>query len=104
MDNIQNSFLHCLRYGVYKNYGALLENLGAFEDAVDYYLLATQIDSSDPSLWIKLGSISRKIKDISTACFAFENGLQASQSTLAMVKCLKSLSEVRIHIDMRTFN
>ncbi|KAG0042324.1 Histone transcription regulator 3 [Gryganskiella cystojenkinii] len=72
--------LRLLQYLVYTNYASILEQSPdqAQESVLQYYLKAVSFDSSDNSLWIKIGRLAAKEKKHKLARYALECGLQQS--------------------------
>ncbi|KAF9086112.1 Histone transcription regulator 3 [Mortierella sp. AD031] len=67
-----------LQYLVYTNYATILEDALDNVSALQYYLKAIAFDSSDNSLWIKIGMLASKEKKYKLARYSLECGLQRS--------------------------
>ncbi|CAH1273708.1 CABIN1 [Branchiostoma lanceolatum] len=64
-----------LKYSAHKNMAAMLAQDGKLEAAMESYLEAVNLDSSDVTVWYKMGTVALKIHNYSLAKYCFECGL-----------------------------
>uniref|UniRef100_A0A8C5LJ11 Calcineurin-binding protein cabin-1 n=1 Tax=Leptobrachium leishanense TaxID=445787 RepID=A0A8C5LJ11_9ANUR len=67
-----------LKYSTYKNLAQLASQRDDLETAMEYYLEAVMLDSTDVNLWYKIGRLALRIVRIPLARHAFEEGLQCN--------------------------
>ncbi|XP_064424124.1 calcineurin-binding protein cabin-1 isoform X2 [Latimeria chalumnae] len=67
-----------LKYSTHKNLASLACQRQDLETAVKFYLEAVMLDSTDVSLWYKIGRVALKLVRISLARHAFEEGLRCN--------------------------
>lgn len=80
-----------LKYVALKNLGAIYVRRGENREAVAAYLDATEIDSTDVTLWHKIGRLALTLYLYPLARIAFEEGLRCSSQHWP---CLSSLMTV----------
>ncbi|XP_048242654.1 calcineurin-binding protein cabin-1-like [Haliotis rufescens] len=76
-DNVVHPGLQLL-YSIHKNLAAIAADRGDLQTAMKSYLEAVKIDSSEVTVWYKIGTIGLKIHDYSLSRLAFEQGLQCN--------------------------
>ncbi|XP_019641874.1 PREDICTED: calcineurin-binding protein cabin-1-like isoform X1 [Branchiostoma belcheri] len=64
-----------LKYSAHKNMAAMLAQDGKLEAAMESYLEAVNLDSSDVTVWYKMGTVALQIHNYSLAKYCFECGL-----------------------------
>ncbi|XP_078611980.1 calcineurin-binding protein cabin-1-like isoform X3 [Branchiostoma floridae x Branchiostoma japonicum] len=64
-----------LKYSAHKNMAAMLAQDGSLEAAMESYLEAVNLDSSDVTVWYKMGMVALQIHNYSLAKYCFECGL-----------------------------
>ncbi|XP_068952704.1 calcineurin-binding protein cabin-1 [Petaurus breviceps papuanus] len=67
-----------LKYSTYKNLAQLAAQRGDLETAMELYLEAVMLDSTDVNLWYKIGCVALKLVCIPLARHAFEEGLRCN--------------------------
>ncbi|XP_020833225.1 calcineurin-binding protein cabin-1 isoform X2 [Phascolarctos cinereus] len=67
-----------LKYSTYKNLAQLAAQRGDLETAMELYLEAVMLDSTDVNLWYKIGRVALKLVCIPLARHAFEEGLRCN--------------------------
>ncbi|XP_014662730.1 PREDICTED: calcineurin-binding protein cabin-1-like [Priapulus caudatus] len=77
-----------LKYSVCKNLGSIASQQDMYESALEYYLQAVSLDSSDVILWFDTGQVALKLHDYTVARVTFEEGLQRNSS---FWPCLENL-------------
>lgn len=86
-----------LQYSCLKNLGNLTSRQGDYEQAAKYYLEAVQLDSSEVTLWQRLGATAIKLKDFELALVAFQEGLNINPKHWP---CLDQLLSVLFILEM----
>ncbi|KAL1456745.1 hypothetical protein WDU94_001449 [Cyamophila willieti] len=69
---IQPSLLH-LKYGCFINLGSINAEANNLEEALEYYVKAIELDSTDINIWYKIGKIALDIHNLDLAVQAFNN-------------------------------
>ncbi|XP_063000055.1 calcineurin-binding protein cabin-1 isoform X2 [Elgaria multicarinata webbii] len=64
-----------LKYSTYKNLAQLAAQRDDFETAMEFYLEAVMLDSTDVNLWYKIGHVALRLTRLPLARHAFEEGL-----------------------------
>ncbi|CAN8327080.1 unnamed protein product, partial [Cochlearia groenlandica] len=92
-----DNHLHHLRFLALKNLATVFLELGSshYENALNCYLQATDIDAKDSVLWNHLGTLSCSMGLLSISRWAFEQGLLCSPNNW---NCMEKLLEVLIAI------
>ncbi|XP_064296324.1 calcineurin-binding protein cabin-1 [Phalacrocorax carbo] len=67
-----------LKYSTYKNLAQLAAQRDDLETAMEFYLEAVMLDSTDVSLWYKIGRVAIKLIRLPLARHAFEEGLRCN--------------------------
>ncbi|KAE8634593.1 hypothetical protein XENTR_v10002360 [Xenopus tropicalis] len=67
-----------LKYSTYKNLAQLASQRDDLETAMEFYIEAVMLDSTDVNLWYKIGCLSLRLVRIPLARHAFEEGLQCN--------------------------
>uniref|UniRef100_A0A6I8NZF1 Calcineurin-binding protein cabin-1 n=1 Tax=Ornithorhynchus anatinus TaxID=9258 RepID=A0A6I8NZF1_ORNAN len=67
-----------LKYSTYKNLGQLAAQRDDLETAMEFYLEAVMLDSTDVNLWYKIGHVALRLIRIPLARHAFEEGLRCN--------------------------
>ncbi|XP_043924776.1 calcineurin-binding protein cabin-1 isoform X3 [Protopterus annectens] len=67
-----------LKYSTYKNLAGLAAQRDNFETAMEFYLEAVMLDSTDVNLWFKIGCVALKLIRLPLARHAFEEGLRCN--------------------------
>ncbi|KAM8960713.1 calcineurin-binding protein cabin-1 [Pelodytes ibericus] len=67
-----------LKYSTYKNLAQLASQRDDSETAMEFYLEAVMLDSTDVNLWYKIGRLALRLVRIPLARHAFEEGLQCN--------------------------
>lgn len=79
-----------------KNLGIIQEKSGCYEVALNAYVNACEIDSSDLYLWIRIGSCSLECNKYRLCKFAFEKGLSIAPSNLI---CQQGLLDINFILE-----
>ncbi|XP_010432657.1 PREDICTED: uncharacterized protein LOC104716887 [Camelina sativa] len=92
-----DNHLHHLRFLALKNLATVFLELGSshYENALNCYLQAIDIDAKDSVLWNHLGTLSCSMGLLSISRWAFEQGLLCSPNNW---NCMEKLLEVLIAI------
>ncbi|XP_044577498.1 calcineurin-binding protein cabin-1-like [Cotesia glomerata] len=64
-----------LKYCCFKNIGAIYNQMENYEEAINNYWEAANLDASDVMLWCRMGTIAMKTSNLEFACSAFKQGL-----------------------------
>ncbi|XP_007955587.1 calcineurin-binding protein cabin-1, partial [Orycteropus afer afer] len=67
-----------LKYSTYKNLAQLAAQREDLDTAMDFYLQAVMLDSTDVNLWYKIGHVALRLVRIPLARHAFEEGLRCN--------------------------
>ncbi|XP_074055765.1 calcineurin-binding protein cabin-1 isoform X2 [Macrotis lagotis] len=67
-----------LKYSTYKNLAQLAAQRDDLETAMEFYLEAVMLDSTDVNLWYKIGRVALRLVYIPLARHAFEEGLRCN--------------------------
>ncbi|KAL5007713.1 hypothetical protein ScPMuIL_016519 [Solemya velum] len=67
-----------LLYSTHKNMAAIAANQQEYNRAMEFYLEAIKIDTSEVTVWYKIGTIALKIHNFSLARLGFEQGLHCN--------------------------
>lgn len=67
-----------LKYSTYKNLAQLAVQRDDLETAMEFYLEAVMLDSTDVNLWYKIGRVAIKLIRLPLARHAFEEGLRCN--------------------------
>lgn len=67
-----------LKYSCFKNIGAIQAACENYEDAVQNYWEAANLDNSDVTLWHRIGTLAMKISNLELACSSFKQGLKCN--------------------------
>ena len=67
-----------LKYACFKNIASIQAELENYEDAIDNYWEAANLDDSDVILWYRIGTLAMKISNLELACSAFKQGLKCN--------------------------
>ncbi|XP_057600763.1 calcineurin-binding protein cabin-1 isoform X3 [Hippopotamus amphibius kiboko] len=67
-----------LKYSTYKNLAQLAAQRGDLETAMELYLEAVMLDSTDVNLWYKIGHVALRLTRVPLARHAFEEGLRCN--------------------------
>nr|XP_051693044.1 calcineurin-binding protein cabin-1 isoform X1 [Oryctolagus cuniculus]XP_051693045.1 calcineurin-binding protein cabin-1 isoform X1 [Oryctolagus cuniculus]XP_051693046.1 calcineurin-binding protein cabin-1 isoform X1 [Oryctolagus cuniculus] len=67
-----------LKYSTYKNLAQLAAQREDLETAMEFYLEAVMLDSTDVSLWYKIGHVALRLIRLPLARHAFEEGLRCN--------------------------
>ncbi|KAG7480660.1 hypothetical protein MATL_G00058640 [Megalops atlanticus] len=67
-----------LKYSTYKNLASLAVLRDDLETAMEFYLEAVLLDSTDVSMWYKIGQVAMRLVRIPLARHAFEEGLRCN--------------------------
>lgn len=67
-----------IKYACLKNIGALCASKGDFDEALEAYLEAVEVDPLDVTVWHNIGKISMTLKNFQLARHAFLQGLACS--------------------------
>ncbi|OCU01837.1 hypothetical protein XELAEV_18007614mg [Xenopus laevis] len=67
-----------LKYSTYKNLAQLASQRDDLETAMEFYIEAVMLDSTDVNLWYKIGCLALRLVRIPLARHAFEEGLQCN--------------------------
>eukprot|EP00057_Strongylocentrotus_purpuratus_P020780 XP_011675254.1 PREDICTED: calcineurin-binding protein cabin-1 [Strongylocentrotus purpuratus] len=68
-----------LKYSSYKNLGNLAMGKDDTDTAMENYLEAVSLDSTDVTLWYRIGTVAVKLSQLALARVAFEQGLRCSK-------------------------
>ncbi|KAF5296187.1 hypothetical protein FQA39_LY12641 [Lamprigera yunnana] len=69
-----------LKYSCYVNLGNISKQNSDNESALAFYLQASELDSSDVTLWHKIGNLALQLNRFRQAAYAFSEGLQCNES------------------------
>ncbi|XP_017270142.1 calcineurin-binding protein cabin-1 isoform X3 [Kryptolebias marmoratus] len=67
-----------LKYSTFKNLASMSASRDDLETAVEFYLEAVMLDSTDVNLWYKIGQVAVRLVRILLARHAFEEGLHCN--------------------------
>ncbi|XP_057687849.1 calcineurin-binding protein cabin-1 isoform X2 [Corythoichthys intestinalis] len=67
-----------LKYSTFKNLASMAASRDDLETAMDFYLEAVLLDSTDVNMWYKIGQVAIRLLRIPLARHAFEEGLQCN--------------------------
>uniref|UniRef100_A0A8C9DKL5 Calcineurin-binding protein cabin-1 n=1 Tax=Prolemur simus TaxID=1328070 RepID=A0A8C9DKL5_PROSS len=67
-----------LKYSTYKNLAQLAAQREDLETAMEFYLQAVMLDSTDVNLWYKIGHVALRLVRVPLARHAFEEGLRCN--------------------------
>lgn len=67
-----------LKYSCFKNIGAIEASLENYEEAIDNYWEAANLDDTDVTLWYRIGCLAMTISNLELACSAFKQGLKCN--------------------------
>ncbi|XP_017876030.1 calcineurin-binding protein cabin-1-like [Ceratina calcarata] len=67
-----------LKYSCFKNIGAIQATFRNYDEAIENYWEAANLDDTDVSLWYRIGSLAMKICNLELACSAFKQGLKCN--------------------------
>ncbi|CAH6789824.1 Cabin1 [Phodopus roborovskii] len=67
-----------LKYSTYKNLAQLAAQRDDLETAMEFYLEAVMLDSTDVNLWYKIGHVALRLIRLPLARHAFEEGLRCN--------------------------
>ncbi|XP_047617863.1 calcineurin-binding protein cabin-1 isoform X4 [Phacochoerus africanus] len=67
-----------LKYSTYKNLAQLAAQREDLETAMEFYLEAVMLDSTDVNLWYKIGHVALRLTRVPLARHAFEEGLRCN--------------------------
>ncbi|KAJ3037993.1 hypothetical protein HK097_003319, partial [Rhizophlyctis rosea] len=95
---VHGSPLHKLHYLLHKNWGSLEEAEGRFDEALDHYREAIDIDNTDPTLWSKIGKLEMQACHLTEAREAFQEGLRRADTGVSRFACLSGLCEISYDI------
>ncbi|KAJ3196407.1 Calcineurin-binding protein cabin-1 [Irineochytrium annulatum] len=76
--NIHDSPMHALHYVVNKNYAEVLGATGNCVEAITFYQKAVAIDPSDSNVWMAIGHLGARLRDLSLSCTAYKMALSYS--------------------------
>lgn len=94
-----DSTIAMLKYSALKNLAELCDEEGNCSKAVSLSLEAAKIDSSDVSLWYRIGLRAKRTGDKVLARYAFEQGLSRRPNHPL---CLRQLNAVLVDLDDRS--
>ncbi|XP_022907944.2 calcineurin-binding protein cabin-1-like isoform X2 [Onthophagus taurus] len=69
-----------IKYSCYVNLGAIAIKQKKLSEALKNYLGASELDSTDVTLWFKIGKLAMKLDKFKLASHAFSKGLECSES------------------------
>lgn len=67
-----------LKYSCFKNIAAIQTALENYEDAIDNYWEAANLDETDVTLWYRMGTLAMKTSNLELACSSFKQGLKCN--------------------------
>uniref|UniRef100_A0A3Q2YA74 Calcineurin-binding protein cabin-1 n=1 Tax=Hippocampus comes TaxID=109280 RepID=A0A3Q2YA74_HIPCM len=67
-----------LKYSTFKNLASMAASRDDLETAMEFYLEAVLLDSTDVNMWYKIGQVAVRLLRIPLARHAFEEGLQCN--------------------------
>ncbi|XP_076450993.1 uncharacterized protein LOC143286923 isoform X2 [Babylonia areolata] len=92
-----------LLYLVHKNLATSAVARGNLHDAMKSYLEAVKIDSSEVTVWYKMGTVAKQIHNYPLAKLAFEQGLQCNErhwpSLDAVITVLYALNDYAVCLE-----
>ncbi|GJQ83227.1 hypothetical protein Trydic_g8826 [Trypoxylus dichotomus] len=68
-----------IKYSCYINLGSIALKKQKLEVALDHYLIASELDKTDVTLWYKIGTIALQLDRFKQASFAFGKGLECNE-------------------------
>lgn len=69
-----------LKYSCYKNIGAIQATLEKYDEAIENYWEAANLDDTDVTLWYRIGTLAMKISNLELACSSFKQGLKCNSN------------------------
>lgn len=69
-----------LKYSCFKNIGAIQAACENYENAIENYWEAANLDDSDVTLWHRIGTLAIKISNLELACSSFKQGLKCNSN------------------------
>lgn len=63
-----------LKYSCYKNIGAIYARLNKFDDAIENYWEAANLDGTDVMVWYRIGKLALDSSKVDLAAIAFKQG------------------------------
>ncbi|CAK9826767.1 Calcineurin-binding protein cabin-1, partial [Anthophora retusa] len=67
-----------LKYSCFKNIGAIQATLGKYDEAIENYWEAANLDNTDVTLWYRIGTLAMKSSNLELACSSFKQGLKCN--------------------------
>ncbi|KOX69063.1 Calcineurin-binding protein cabin-1 [Melipona quadrifasciata] len=67
-----------LKYSCFKNIGAIQATLGNYDEAIENYWEAANLDDTDVTLWYRIGTLAMKTSNLELACSSFKQGLKCN--------------------------
>lgn len=67
-----------LKYSCFKNIAAIQATSGNYEEAIENYWEAGNLDETDVTLWCRIGSLAMKTSNLELACSSFKQGLKCN--------------------------
>ncbi|XP_008547464.1 calcineurin-binding protein cabin-1 [Microplitis demolitor] len=67
-----------LKYCCFKNIGAIYGQMENYEEAINNYWEAANLDATDVMLWCRMGTLAMKTSNLEFACSAFKQGLNCN--------------------------
>ncbi|XP_076237549.1 calcineurin-binding protein cabin-1 isoform X2 [Calliopsis andreniformis] len=69
-----------LKYSCFKNIGAIQATLKNYEEAIENYWEAANLDDTDVTLWYRIGTLAIKTCNLELACSSFKQGLKCNSN------------------------
>ncbi|XP_078044095.1 calcineurin-binding protein cabin-1 [Augochlora pura] len=69
-----------LKYSCFKNIAAIQVASGNYDEAIENYWEAANLDNSDVTLWYRLGTLAMKTSNLELACSSFKQGLKCNSN------------------------
>ncbi|XP_054016613.1 calcineurin-binding protein cabin-1-like isoform X2 [Hylaeus anthracinus] len=69
-----------LKYSCFKNIAAIRTESGHYDEAIENYWEAANLDDTDVTLWYRLGTLAMKTSNLELACSSFKQGLKCNSN------------------------
>lgn len=69
-----------LKYSCFKNIGAIQASLENYDEAIDNYWEAANLDDTDVTLWYRMGCLAMTTSNLEFACSSFKQGLMRNRN------------------------
>ncbi|XP_076631383.1 calcineurin-binding protein cabin-1 isoform X1 [Colletes latitarsis] len=69
-----------LKYSCFKNIAAIRTATGHYDEAIENYWEAANLDDTDVTLWYRIGTLAMKTSNLELACSSFKQGLKCNSN------------------------